>query len=84
KAAKNKGKYQLITALFNDFMQWNDNSLREVNEVVLSEVKNKYKEQKKNDKNTSNPPEKIFSLVYLLNEVSYIARFKDSKDIKNT
>ncbi|WP_300900641.1 hypothetical protein [uncultured Helicobacter sp.] len=82
KAAKNKGKYQFITALLNDFMQWNDNSLREVNEVVLSEVKNKYKEQKKNDKNTSNPPEKIFPLVYLLNEVSYIARFKDSKDIE--
>ena len=82
KAAKNKGKYQLITALLNDFMQWNYNSLREVNEVVLSEVKNKYKEQKKNDKNTSNPPKKIFPLVYLLNEVSYIARFKNSKDIE--
>ena len=82
KAAKNKGKYQLITALLNDFMQWNYNSLKEVNKAVLSEVKNKYKEQKKNDKDTSKPPEKIFPLVYLLNEVSYIARFKNSKDIE--
>ena len=82
KASKNKGKYQFITALLNDFMQWNYNSLREVNEAVLSEVKNKYKEQKKNDKNTSKPPEKIFPLVYLLSEVSYMARFKDSKKIQ--
>ena len=82
KASKNKGKYQLITALFNDFMQWNYNSLKEVNKEVLKEVKKEYKERKKTNKDTPKSPEKIFPLVYLLSEVSYIARFKDSKKVQ--
>ena len=82
KASKNKGKYQLITALFNDFMQWNYNSLKEVNKEVLKEVKKEYKERKKTNKDTPKPPQKIFPLVYLLSEVSYIARHKDSKKIQ--
>lgn len=63
-------------------MQWNYNSLKEVNKEVLKEVKKEYKNQKKINKDTPKPPEKIFPLVYLLSEVSYIARFKDSKKIQ--
>lgn len=82
KASKNKGKYQVITALLNDFMQWTYNSLQEVNKAILKEEKKKYKQQEKSNKNTQKPPEKVFPLVYLLSEISYIARIKNNKAIQ--
>ncbi|WP_334085232.1 lipase family protein [Helicobacter typhlonius] len=82
KASKNKGKYQVITALLNDFIQWTYNSLQEVKKVVLKEEKEKYKQQKKSNKNSQKPPEKIFPLAYLLSEISYIARIKNNKAIQ--
>lgn len=51
---------------------------QEVNKAVLKEEKEKYKRQKSN---AQKPPQKVYPLVYLLSEVSYIARIKDNKGI---
>ncbi|RDU61469.1 hypothetical protein CQA53_10105 [Helicobacter didelphidarum] len=83
KAKKNKGKYQLSTALINDFMQATYNSLQEVKKKVLGEVKQQYKQNKKlkNESSLKESPEKIYPLVYLLSEIGHIAKLK-SKDIE--
>ncbi|RDU59413.1 lipase family protein [Helicobacter sp. MIT 14-3879] len=83
KASKNKEKYQLLTALINDFMEWTYNSLRKVETIILQEEQNKYRQNIKFNKNiTKKSPEKVFPLAYLLSEVSYIAKNKDSENIK--